>query len=325
MGRLKVFVTGGSGFIGTNLIEFLLDKGIEVLNFDIKVPRNKTHNEYWIEGDILDFTALKVSVENYDPDYIVHLAARTDLDGATVDDYPANIEGVSNVIDSLQVSKSLKRVLFASSRLVCKIGYQPESEDDYKPTTAYGESKVLGEKIVRDRARDIPCPWMIFRPTSIWGPWFDVPYKDFFMMILNGRYVHPSGKRIRKSFGYVGNSVFMIDKFLACDANFIHGKTLYLTDYPELEVKEWASLIATKSGNKPPRDVPYFILKLAAVCGDGLKVCGWKNPPLTSFRLENLLTEMLHDTKEVKGICGKLPFNLETGVDATLEWINNGN
>lgn len=320
---MKVFITGGSGFIGTNLIDFLLHKEVEVLNFDIRPPRNKAQNKYWVEGDILDLEKLKFSVEGFNPDYIVHSAARTDLNGSTIEDYPANTEGVSNVIDALRYSKSLKRVLFASSRLVCKIGYQPKSDIDYIPTTAYGESKVLGEQIVRDRAGDIPCSWMIFRPTSIWGPWFDVPYKDFFMMILNGRYVHPSGKRIRKSFGYIGNSVYMIDKFLFCDANLIHGKTLYLTDYPELEVKYWANLIATKSGNRPPREVKYSILKLAALCGDVAKYFGWKNPPLTSFRLENLLTEMLHDTKEVKDICGKLPFNLEKGVEETLVWINN--
>lgn len=320
---MRVFITGGSGFIGVNLIEFFLEKGIDILNFDIKVPRNKAHTEYWVEGDILDSEKLKLSVKKFNPDYIVHLAARTDLSGDTIEEYPANIVGVANVIDAIQGAKKLKRVLFASSRLVCKIGYRPESEVDYKPTTAYGESKVLGEKIVRKRAGDIPCPWMIFRPTSIWGPWFDVPYKDFFMMILNGRYVHPAGTKIRKSFGYVGNSVFMIQRFLTCETDLVHRKTMYLTDYPELEVKSWASLIATKSGGKAPRNVPGFILRIAALCGDGLKMCGWKNPPLTSFRLDNLLTEMLHDTKEVKIICGDLPYNLERGVEVTLAWIEN--
>jgi GlcNAc-P-P-Und epimerase len=301
----------------------LQDKKVEVLNYDIEPPRNKTQNKFWIKGNLLDSEKLKSSVESFNPDYIVHSAARTDLNGSTIDDYRVNTVGVSNLIDSLQFSKSLKRILFASSRLVCKIGYQPKSDTDYLPTTAYGESKVLGEKIVRDRAEDIPCPWMIFRPTSIWGPWFDVPYKDFFMMILNGRYVHPSGRKIRKSFGYIGNSIYMIDNFLFCDTNFIHEKTLYLTDYPELEVQDWANLIAKKSGNKPPREVPYFILKLVAFCGDIARSLGWKKPPLTSFRLDNLLTEMLHDTKEVKEICGELPYDLDTGVEKTLEWINN--
>ena len=321
---MKIFVTGGSGFIGTNLIEYYLQKGCEILNFDIKEPRNKQHNHLWHQGDLLNKEALKSSVQSFNPDFIIHLAARTDLDGKSIKDYSANTLGVSNLMDALQAAPRLKRVLFASSRLVCKIGYQPESEFDYKPTTAYGESKVEGERIVRERAKDISCPWMIFRPTSIWGPWFDVPYKDFFMMILNGRYVHPRARNIRKSFGFVGNSVYMIDKFLSCEEGLIHGKTLYLTDYPELEVQAWANMIALKSGHQKVMEAPYSVLKLAALCGDALKIIGWRNPPLTSFRLENLLTEMLHDTHEVQEICGDLPFGLDDGVEATLAWINDG-
>lgn len=321
---MKIFVTGGSGFIGTNLVNFFSQKGIEILNFDIKPPKNKILTEFWCEGDILDLDNLKLTVKAFNPDYIIHLAARTDLNGSEIKDYAANIVGVSNVIDAIKSANSVKRVLFGSSRLVCKIGYQPNSDYDYCPTTPYGESKVLGEKIVRDRMNDIPCPWMIFRPTSIWGPWFEVPYKDFFMMILNGRYIHPAGKRIRKSFGYVGNSVYMIDKFLSCDTKNIHCKTLYLSDYPELEVKNWADLIAKKVGHSRPKEVPYFILKVLALCGDLMQMFGWENPPLTSFRLNNLLTEMLYDLEEVEAICGKLPYNVEDGVEKTLKWIKYG-
>ena len=320
---MKVFITGGSGFMGTNLIEDLLAHGHDVVNYDISPPRNKLQSNCWLMGDILELSRLKQGIEKFNPNFIVHLAARTDLDGRSILDYAANTDGVSNVIESLDAATSLSRVLFASSRLVCEIGYQPKTEDDYLPTTPYGESKVIGEQIIRERSAGIICPWMIFRPTSIWGPWFGVPYKDFFMMILNGRYVHPAKKRIRKSFGYIGNSVYMINKLLLCEVNLIHGNTLYLTDYPELEVKSWADMIAKKSGNKPPREIQYIILKLAAICGDTAKLFGWENPPLTSFRLDNLLTEMLHDTNDLKEICGKLPFSVERGIEETLAWINS--
>jgi|APSaa5957512535_1039671.scaffolds.fasta_scaffold25492_2 GlcNAc-P-P-Und epimerase len=108
----KVFVTGGSGFIGTNLIELLTSKGVDVLNFDIIPPRNKAQNKFWVKGDLLDSEKLKSSVESFNPDYIVHSAARTDLNGSTIDDYRVNTVGVSNLIDSLQCSKSLKRILY---------------------------------------------------------------------------------------------------------------------------------------------------------------------------------------------------------------------
>ena len=67
-----------------------------------------------------------------------------------------------------------------------RIGYQPDSDTDYCPTTAYGASKALGEEAVR--AAQLDVPWVIVRPTSIWGPWFDIPYRTFFDSIQHGRF-----------------------------------------------------------------------------------------------------------------------------------------
>ena len=122
-------------------------------------------------------------MHEFQPEYIIHLAARTDLNGKSVSDYSANIEGVENMVKISNSLASLKRVIYASSRLVCKIGYQPKSYNDFCPTTFYGESKMIGEMIVRNYTKSF-YSWSIVRPTSIWGPWFDVPYRNFSMQLL---------------------------------------------------------------------------------------------------------------------------------------------
>lgn len=321
MGR--VFVTGGSGFIGTNLVQYLLNQGAPVLNFDINPPRDRAQSGSWVKGDILDLELLLTSVRRFRPDYYVHLAARTDLDGHDITQYETNTKGVLNVIKSVKECAGLKRVLFASSRLVCKIGYTPLSEDDYCPDTMYGKSKVIGEQLVRDHANNIPAPWMIFRPTSIWGPWFDTPYKEFFMSIYNSHYIHPRGRAIKKSFGFVGNLVYMLDKILHCDNSVINGKTIYLSDYPPLDLREWAGMIAAATGKQHPREVPVLFLKGLAVAGDILKKAGWNKPPLTRFRLNNLLTDMVYDTAQIEAICGELPYSLQDGVMDTVAWLKS--
>jgi len=137
---MKILITGGSGFIGTNLVSHFVSKGKEILNFDISPPRNSQHVNFWHQGDITNLSDLTKCIKDYMPSVILHMAARTDLEGSSISDYKENTIGVENLISASRACKSVDCVLFASSRLVCKIGYQPSNYHDYCPTTAYGES-----------------------------------------------------------------------------------------------------------------------------------------------------------------------------------------
>jgi nucleoside-diphosphate-sugar epimerase len=257
----------------------------------------------------------------YKPNLVLHLGARTDLDeNRDIRGYAANIDGVANIIEAVRQAGSVERTLFASSRLVFEIGYTPKSEVDYKPSTLYGESKVQGEKLVR-QAADSFGPWAIVRPTSIWGPWFDVPYKQFFESIEKGNYMHPGRHSPRKSYGYVGNTVYQLERILEAPVEKVNGSTFWLADYPPLHLRDWANEIQRALGAKPIRTAPLPLLKLAAAVGDAAKAVGWKEPPLTSFRLNNLITEMVYDTSELENIVGPLPFSTEQGVKSTVDWL----
>jgi nucleoside-diphosphate-sugar epimerase len=315
----KILVTGGSGFIGTNIIEFYKDN-CEILNIDIKPPRNSRHKAYWREVDILDDKSLNNIFVEFQPDYVLHMAARTDLNGKKLEDYNSNIKGVENIISAISTVTSIKKIIFSSSRLVCEIGYEPKDEFDYKPSTIYGESKIIGEKIVRE-SKTLNVDWNIVRPTSLWGPWFDIPYKNFFDVIERNLYYHPKGKRIYKKFGFVLNSVFILDKLL--EDKSLNGNTLYLADFEELEVKNWANLISVFFHQKKVKEIPFFILKIVSIFGDFMKFIGFENPPLTSFRLTNLTTPMRYNTQDVESIVGDLPYNLESATNITYKWLKN--
>ena len=143
----RILVTGGSGFIGTNLVEALIADGHSVLNIDIATPRMAGHLECWRNVDILDALRLKRAFVDFRPDLVVHLAARTDLDEKrSLSGYAANVAGTSNIVEAIEQAGSVNRSLFASSRLVCRIGHTPSDDLDYCPTTLYGQSKVEGEK-----------------------------------------------------------------------------------------------------------------------------------------------------------------------------------
>jgi len=224
----KVLITGGSGLIGTNAVEFFVRNGYEVINFDMRPPQNLDYEKQWHEGNINDKEGYMNVVSTFMPDYFLHLAARTDLleTKDLYNGYKTNIQGVQNTIDVINEVGSIKRALFASSRLVCRIDYVPNNYEDYCPPNLYGQSKVIGEKLVRNG--NLNKEWCIFRPTSIWGPWFDSPYIIFFRTIQRNLYFHPGGYNPYKSFGYVKNSVYQLHKLMQVPVEKINRKTFYL-------------------------------------------------------------------------------------------------
>ena len=316
----RVLVTGGSGFIGTNLVQSLLDDGVTVLSLDMALPRNPAHRAVFRQVALMDRVAMTQAFDDFKPTSVYHMGARTDLHGKTLADYEANTDGVRQIIEICQQTPSIERVIFASSRLVCEIGYRPKNDHDYRPTTPYGESKIEGEKLVRSLAGN-GFTWSIVRPTSIWGPWFEVPYRTFFDHVRAGRYFHPGDLKVLKSFGYVGNSVFQMRKIMTAEASRVHGKTYYIGDYTPIDVKGFATAIAHSSKARPVKSLPMPFLKLASKVGDLFQKLGYKEPPLTTFRLNNLCTNMLHDFWGLDEITGPLPYSMESGVKDTVQWI----
>lgn len=316
----RILVTGGSGFIGTNLVGAYRAAGLTVRNADVVQPRDGQQSDVWSPVDITRVDQLQDVVSEFRPTHVVHLAARTDLDGRQVADYPANTTGVANLIKVLtEAPDPVDRVVIASSRLVCRIGYQPESDEDFCPTTAYGASKVETERLVRGAAH---LPWVLVRPTSIWGPWFDVPYRDFFLSVARRRYVHPSGKRIYKSFGFVGNTTWQLHRLTIVPSAEVLHRTLYLADDPPIEVRDLADRISAALGRGRTREVPLPVLRALARAGDMLERTG-RRAPLTSFRLANLLTPMVFDLAPLTSASGASPFDLDAGVAMTVDWMRH--
>ena len=315
-----ILITGGSGFIGTNLLDYYVSCGHRVVNLDIQKPRNIDHYKFWIEVDILNKSELDQVISEINPNIIFHLAARTDLDGKNPRDYLVNTKGVKNIVSSINMAKNIDYVVFASSMLVCKLGYKPKHSDDYCADTEYGRSKVQGEIIIKNAC--LKVPWTIVRPTSIWGPWFDIPYKNFFEVIEKGLYIHPSGVKVYRSYGFVLNTVHQLQNIVLQTSNTLLNKTIYLADYEPVELFDWSMEIRNAIGRSGRiKRVPVFIFKILALLGDLLKIFGWKNPPMTSFRLNNMLTQSHLNTDMLSSYCPSLPYDMKKGVQITCEWM----
>jgi len=313
---MRILITGGSGFIGSNLIEYYNNKNYKLLNIDSKKPSDK-FKELWAEVDIRDYALFEKIVVDFDPEFIIHLAARTDLDGKTPDDYSSNTLGTINLLKISDKLTNLKRVIFTSSMLVCRPGYIPTKDSDYNPSTAYGESKVEMEKIIRDYNPNYS--WCIIRPTSIWGPGFGVPYRNFFDMIIKRRYVH-FGKATTKTYGYIGNVIYQIENILNADKS-IEKQVFYIGDYEPTNIKLWADEIANELGIKIP-EIPLFLIKFAAYIGDFLKKFNI-HFPMTTFRLKNMTTKNVVNLENTKKLAPELPYSRIEGIRNTLYWMKS--
>jgi nucleoside-diphosphate-sugar epimerase len=321
---MKILVTGGSGFIGTNFINFLQKKSCSICNIDINEPQNIEHLEYFECVDINNYESLLNVMVDFKPDYVVHLAARTDLNGEDLNSYLSNTTGVENILRCCNKLPNIKRLVLASTKLIAPSDAHVSDLTSYSPDTIYGQSKVLGEKIIE--SNKYFNDWIIVRPTSIWGPWSlaeHIPYGRFFQIIKKGLYIHPAVVNQPRYFGYVENSCFQIFTLLVDSPDDVLQQKFYLADYEIYDIKNWANLISAAFTRGPVRILPKIFVYMAAFAGDFLKLLGFKSPPFSSFRLKNMMSNTTKvPLAAIKNFVPTLPFTISDGVKRTVTWIN---
>lgn len=165
---MKFFITGGSGFLGINLVRYLLDKGHEVVTYDIEPfdypERDKIKP---ILGDIRHFDNLKSAMAG--SDIVVHTAAALPL-YSPEDIRTTDIDGTRNVCLSAK-QLGIKRVIHISSTAVYGIpDHHPLVETDKLDGVGeYGKAKIAAEEICEAFRKDGMCV-PILRPKSFIGP-----------------------------------------------------------------------------------------------------------------------------------------------------------
>lgn len=317
----RVLVTGSSGFIGGHLIRALVAAGHQVTGLDVRVPVEATAGVRHFTCDIRERAAVLDTLAEAAPEVVLHLAARTDLDEQhDLTGYAANFAGVAHLAEAIRATPSIRRAVCTSSQLVCRIGYVPTGDQDYCPSTLYGESKVLTEKVWRE-ADGGGVEWCLVRPTTIWGPGMNPHYLRFFGMIRRGKYFHVGGGPRYKSYGFVGNTVHQYRMLMTAPAEAIHRKTLFLADYKPIALEAWADAFAVALGAPKIPTLPAVLATAAARVGDVVNLLGWKGVPFNSFRLGNVLTQYIIDMSATEAVCGPVPCSMQEGVRDTAAWL----
>jgi nucleoside-diphosphate-sugar epimerase len=316
---MKILVTGGSGFIGTNLMNKLMTiQDIELVNLDVVEPNLHSHLRYWKKTDLLDATQVQQQFAAFEPEAVLHLAARTDTDEQnTLEDYKLNTTGSRHIIGAIKATASVKRAIFTSTQFVNQYHGVPKHDEDYAPHTVYGESKVLMEKMIR--SADLKCIWTIIRPTNIWGPWhLRYPF-EFWKVLAQGLYVHPGRQPVIRSYGYVGNVCFQITSILQAQTHKVDKQVFYLGDQP-IDLYDWVNGFSVAQTGKKVRVVPRWLVRLLAKIGD-VAVLMKMRFPITSSRYKSMTNSNNAPMDKTLTIFGTPPYTLNEGIDETIEWM----
>ncbi len=178
--RMKCLVTGGAGFIGSNLVDRLLAAGHDVHVFDnlstgrmTNLERAREHNGYrFTQGDLLDETAVRNAVTGCD--IVFHLAANADVRFGTEHprrDLEQNTIVTYNVLEAARQNGVAKFVFSSTGSVYGEAPVIPTPEDAPFPvqTSLYGASKVAGECLIQAYAEGFGIQGYIFRFVSILG------------------------------------------------------------------------------------------------------------------------------------------------------------
>jgi UDP-glucose 4-epimerase len=173
---MKILITGISGFIGSALYKRF--EGNEIYTIDnlsfgdrklINIPE-----EHFFVNDIRDTKKVFEIFEAIQPDWVIHLAAIHFI--PYCNQYPfessqINIEGTKNILDASAITKSVKKVFYASTAAVYPIINGPISESTPTgPLDIYGLSKLTGEYLCHDFHHRTQIPTIICRFFNAFGP-----------------------------------------------------------------------------------------------------------------------------------------------------------
>ncbi len=169
---MKVLVTGGSGFIGSHVVDKLRDKGVKVRIYDGIMPTYRDDIEYY-QGSILDMAALGFAMSGID--VVMHLVAVADVKDVLADPHYSeaiNVRGTINVLEAARNSK-VRRVIYGSTTWVyseAELDNVDETTPLHAPSHFYTATKLAGEYYCQSYSKLYDLDVTILRYGIPYGP-----------------------------------------------------------------------------------------------------------------------------------------------------------
>jgi len=274
-----VVVTGGNGFIGTQLIKAVRqDPRVDVLSLDKSRPSKEVSGVQYINCDIRTAFDVELSMDSYSSILLYHLAALCKEPGYSWEEYfETNYMGTKNVCN-FAARNGIHDIVFTSTMMVFKAGEKKNCEEDLTaPDTAYGISKLLAEEVLLTWKNSDPQNRLkIVRPGVVFGKGENGNYTRLYKALKRNLFAYVGRKDTIKGSIYIKEVV----DFLLFLTNDMSERVIYNLVFPQpYTIQEISETICQVMGWRRYVPVlPYKLLLAISYLFELLNSVGLKNP-----------------------------------------------
>ena len=325
--KMKILLTGATGFVGRNLFHELKKNGHELrcLVRNEEKARKLFGDDAceMIVGNVTDKDSLKGITEGIDVVY--HLAGLRGHDLPSPKAFArfrhVNVEGLRNIIKQCQGTK-LKKFIYISSTAAMGLhsSYPVDEETPCKPITPYQVSKFEGEQLVWASTAAGDIPGVVIRPSRIYGPGFKGDFVTIGKLAKTGFF-----PRIGK--GKNLSPALFIDDIVSLLATVKDrgkvGETYIVSSEEEYSLEDAATILASAIGvHTRLVYVPRFLAIAGAWCLEVLSRLLGRKPIITARNIRSATTKCLFDISKAKQELGfSQQIDLEEGLVKTVAYF----
>ena len=278
----SVLVTGATGFIGSRLVEELINKGYDVTSLIRKGKKGNLKSKI-IYGDLTDE---KIDFKNLEFDCIFHLASHTPLEKNKKILEKVNFDGTKKLFNEIK-SKTKSIIYISGLGVYGETGEVVVDENQkYNPNTDFVKIRLDAEKYLKENSDKHKIDFAVVHFGDVYGPdgWF---YEMLVKRLKKNTFRMPKGGKYYKGFVHVDDAV---GSMIAVLENKRFGESFIVADSNPVTFKEFANFTADQINAKHPGSVPMFLAK-AILGGDLIKLL------TTSMKVSNKKISEIYEFK----------------------------
>lgn len=329
---MRIFITGGGGFLGKAIVRQLVEKGHEVVSYSRQAyPELAALGVIHCQGDLGERTRVIAAMKGADA--VIHTAAKADIWGDYLGFYQANVLGTENILVATE-HWGIDKLVYTSSPSVVHPGQGGlEGVDESVPypehfEAFYPKTKAIAEQMIL-KANGPQLATVALRPHLIWGPGDPHFVPRLSQRARAGKLRLVGSKDPLIDTVYVDNAAdahLLALERLAIDSP-IAGKAYFITQDEPLPVSEFANRILDAAGLPPvKRRVPLGVAQLAgSLFENAYRLLPLKGEPqFTRFLVHQLSTPHWFDISAAKKDLGYNPkVSLEEGMACLKQHLQN--